>query len=196
MNQLDFSEPPEPSPKSYSLPNIVFILWLNMKSVGVKSLDIRHIAICKSARPIQCLLMKYNPYLQRNGEELLPKSVLPRMSFHPMRKELMCQTIPLVNIPKTKTHLKWNLSGNFKENQKEWLRRDLERRIPSLWFRCSQWFLRTLLNHLTSSLFWRQSIKRPWKGSAHFSWTLIGATLFSHMSYKTRNNTSHLGVHK
>ena len=163
MNQLDCSEPPEPSPKSYSLPNIVFMFWLNMKSVGVLIMDIRHIAICKSAQQIQCHLMKYNPHLQRNGEELLPKSVPPRMSFHPIRRELMCHTTPLVNTPKTKTHLKWNLWGNFKENQKEWLRRDLERKIPSLWFRCSQWFLRTLLNHLTSYLFWRQSTKRPWK---------------------------------
>ena len=87
INQLDCSEPPEPSPKSYSLPNIVFMFWLNMKSVGVLIMDIRHIAICKSAQQIQCLLMKFNPHLQRNGEELLPKSVLPRMSFHPMRRE-------------------------------------------------------------------------------------------------------------
>ena len=191
MNQLDFSEPPEPSPKSCSLPNIVFMFWRNMKSVGVLIMDIRHISIFKSAQQIQCLLMKFNPYLHRIGEELLPKSVLPRMSFHPIRRELMCQTTPLVNTPRPKTHLKLNLWRNFKENQKEWLRRDLERRIHTLWFRCSQWFLRTLLNHLNSYLFWRQSIKRPWKGSAHSSWTLIGATLFSHKLFKLRNNTSH-----
>ena len=106
LNQLDCSEPPEPSQKSYSLPNIVFMFWLNMKSVGVLIMDIRHIAICKSAQKIQCLLMKFNPHLHRIGEELLPKSVPPKMSFHPMRKELMCQTTPLVNTPRTKTHLK------------------------------------------------------------------------------------------
>ena len=44
----------------------------------------------------------------------------------------MFQTTLLVNTPKTKTHLKWNLWRNFKENQKEWLRRDLERRCFSL----------------------------------------------------------------
>ena len=191
MNQLDCSEPPEPSPKSCSPPNIVFMFWQNMKSVGVLIMDIRHIAICKSVQQIQCLLMKFNPHLHRIGEELLPKSVPPRMSFHPMRRVWMYLTIPLVNIPKPKTHLKWNLWGNFKENQKEWLRRDLERRIHTLWFRCSQWFLRTLLNHLTSYLFWRQSLKRPSKDSARSSWNLIGATLFSHKSFKFRNNTSY-----
>ena len=162
-----------------------------MKSVGVKSLDIRHIVTYKSARQIKCPSMKSNSCSQMNGEELLPKSVPQRMSFHLMKRVLMCQTTPLVNIPKTKTHLKWNLWGNFKRNQKEWLKRDLERRIPTLWFRCNQWFLITLLNHLTSFLFWKQSTKRPSKGSARSSWTSIGATLFTHKSFKSRNNTSH-----
>ena len=62
MNQLDCSEPPEPSPKNCSPQNIGYTLWRNMKSVGVNRMDIRHIAIYKSAQQIQFTLMKYNPH--------------------------------------------------------------------------------------------------------------------------------------
>ena len=167
-----------------------------MKSVGVLIMDIRHIASCKSAQQIQCLLMKSKPSWVWNGEELLPKSVPPKMSFHPIRRELMCQTTPLVNTPRTKTHLKWNLWGNFKENQKEWLKRDSERKIPFHRSKCNLMLLKKPLHSHNSSQCWKKFTSPRSKDSNPSSSNQIPTILFSLRLLPNLNDTSESGEYK
>ncbi len=107
VNQSRNSKNHDPTLNSYSHLNIVFTLWRNMKSVGVKSLDMPHIATYKSAQRIQCHQMKFKPSYQRNGEELFQRWVLTRISSHHMQRELMCLRIHLVNTPKIKILMDW-----------------------------------------------------------------------------------------